>query len=210
MCRLLLADDHQVVRDGMKMIVESREGFTTVGEAADGAELLEKALAVKPDVILSDLKMPGPSVIDNALKLKAALPDVKLIVLTAYDEQGDVSRAMQNQIDGYIMKDTPPDRILSTVEMVLNGFTCFQPQVEQLQETETLSFTPREKEVFACIVENYSNQEIAEKLFVSETTVKSHVRQVLKKTGQPNRSQAVLHVLKHNLIDFDQLREDAG
>ncbi|WP_163099428.1 response regulator [Peribacillus alkalitolerans] len=206
MIRILLADDHQIVRDGMKLIIESRNDFEVTGEVSNGLELLNVVFDVQPDLIVSDLKMPGPSIIESCKVIKEKLPKTKIIILTAYDQSEDIYLAISQGIDGYIMKDTPPSEILKTLEMVSLGYSCFQPKVNMLkEETNTqvfLNLTEREQEIFQCIFENLSNSEIAERMFISEATVKTHVSSILRKTGQPNRSQAVLYAIQHghNLV----------
>lgn len=198
---LLLADDHRIVREGLKMILESSPRYTVVGEASDGDELVSKALAVKPDLIVSDLKMPGPSIIDSCKQLKDQLPEVKVLILTAFDESEDVFRALESNVDGYIMKDTVPEQILHTMDMVMMGYSCFQSKLQRKRKDEAdVVFTEREQEIFELIVENLSNQEIAHRLYISEATVKTHVSSILRKTGQPNRSQAVLYGLKKGMV----------
>jgi DNA-binding NarL/FixJ family response regulator len=199
--RLLLADDHRIVREGLKMILESSPRYTVVEEASNGDELLTKAMSVKPDLIVSDLKMPGVSVIDSTKQLKEQLPDIKVLILTAFDESEDVFRALESNVDGYIMKDTVPEQILHTMDMVMMGYSCFQSKLQRKKKEEfDIPFTDREQEIFQLIVENLSNQEIAERLYISEATVKTHVSSILRKTGQPNRSQAVLFALKKGLV----------
>ncbi len=200
--RLLLADDHRIVREGLRMILESSPRFEIVDEASNGDELVQKALLARPDLIVSDLKMPGPSVIDSCKKLKEQMPEVKVMILTAFDESEDIFRALDSGIDGYIMKDTLPEQIISTMEMVLMGYSCFQPKLKRAkkEEAEDLALTEREQEIFQLIVQNLSNQEIAQKLYISEATVKTHVSSILRKTGQPNRSQAVLYALKKGYV----------
>lgn len=200
--RLLLADDHRIVREGLRMILESSPRFEIVDEASNGDELVQKALLARPDLIVSDLKMPGPSVIDSCKKLKEQMPEVKVMILTAFDESEDIFRALDSGIDGYIMKDTLPEQIISTMEMVLMGYSCFQPKLKRAkkEEAEDLALTEKEQEIFQLIVQNLSNQEIAQKLYISEATVKTHVSSILRKTGQPNRSQAVLYALKKGYV----------
>lgn len=207
MCKVVIADDHQIVREALKMIISSDESYSIIGEAANGNEVMEVAKKCLPDLIISDLKMPGVSIISLCQQLKKEIPGVKIIILTAYDDSEDIYNALNEEIDGYIMKDTPPEQILQTIEMVLLGYSCFQPkvnpkQMQSLKEKSHLHFTERESEVFSCIVDNLSNSEIADKLFISEATVKTHVSSILRKTGQPNRSQAVIYALKNNLIEM--------
>lgn len=208
MCKVVIADDHQIVRDAVKMILSNNDSYDIVGEASNGSELLEIARKCQPELILSDLKMPGQSIIQQGQIIKQELPNVKIMILTAYDDSEDIYQALQAGIDGYIMKDTKPAEILQTIQMVLLGYSCYQPKVPTTRETEQkseieLNFTEREKEVFDCIVENLSNMEIAEKLFISEATVKTHVSSILRKTGQANRAQAVLYVLKNHLMEVN-------
>ncbi|WP_419878297.1 response regulator [Brevibacillus centrosporus] len=199
--RLLLADDHRIVREGLKMILESSPRYTVVEEASDGDELIEKALAIKPDLIVSDLKMPGISIIDGCKQLKDQYPEMKVLILTAFDESEDVFRALESNVDGYIMKDTVPEQILHTMDMVMMGYSCFQSKLPRKRKEESdIAFTEREQEVFQLIVDNLSNLEIAQRLYISEATVKTHVSSILRKTGQPNRSQAVLYALKKGLV----------
>lgn len=206
MVNVLLADDHQIVKDGLKILLQSFPKYKVVDEASDGNELLEKTLNTKPDIVISDLKMPGKSVIETSKLLKEKLPHLKIIILTAYDDSDDIYRALDNGVDGYIMKDTLPEQIMNTVEMVLMGYSCFQPKLTKDQKgrneqtTEGILLTEREREVFKLIVDNYTNAHIAEKLFISEATVKTHVSSILRKTGQPNRSQAVLFALKTGYV----------
>jgi DNA-binding NarL/FixJ family response regulator len=157
-----------------------------------------------PDLIVSDLKMPGESIISQCQSLKQEIPNVKIIILTAYDDSQDIYDALNEEIDGYIMKDTSPEQILQTMQMVLSGYSCYLPKVhvKPKQSKTELNLTEREKEIFDCIVDNLSNTEIAHKLFISEATVKTHVSSILRKTGQTNRSQAVLYALKNDLVEI--------
>lgn len=200
--RFLLADDHKIIREGLKLILNSIPQYQVVEEAADGDELVQKAMAARPDLIISDLKMPGSSILDTCKVLKESMPDVKVLILTAYDESEDIFRALESSVDGYIKKDTLPEQILSTIGMVLMGYSCFQPKLnrKKKEEENDIVLTDREHEIFQLIMENFSNQEIAQQLFISEATVKTHVSSILRKTGQPNRSQAVLYALKKGYV----------
>jgi DNA-binding NarL/FixJ family response regulator len=207
MYKVMIADDHTIVREALKMIIDSNDFYTIVGEASNGNELIKVAISCQPEMIISDLKMPGESIISQCQTLKKEIPNVKIIILTAYDDSNDIYDALNEEIDGYIMKDTPPEQILQTIEMVKLGYSCFQPkvnikQVKNQKDKFGFNFTEREQEVFGCIVENLSNTEIAKKLFISEATVKTHISSILRKTGQPNRSQAVLHVMKNKLVEI--------
>lgn len=210
MYKVVIADDFQIIRDGLKIILESCNDFTIVGEAADGIEVLSVVDERVPDLLISDLMMPGPSIIESCTLIKEKHPDLKIIVLTAFDESEDIYNAVDVGIDGYIMKDTKPEQMLKILDTVMNGYSIFQPKVNirENQEKEKrkvnnkmFDFTEREAQVFELVIENLSNVEIAEKLFISEATVKTHVSNILKKTGQPNRSQAVIYALKAGYIE---------
>lgn len=202
--RLILADDHRIVREGLKLILGSLSDVEIIDEASNGDELLIKAIEGKPDLIISDLKMPGVSILESAKSLKYANTSTKIIVLTAYDDSEDIYKAIDAGIDGYIMKDTVPQEIISTVEMVLKGYSLYQPKLNressESKNDQEFNFTHREREIFQLIVDNFSNKEIAEKLFITEATVKTHVSSILRKTGQPNRSQAVLYAIKNGVL----------
>jgi len=217
--KLLIADDHKIVRNGLYSIFQCEEGFSIVGEAENGKELLEKAEELYPDVIITDLKMPCMSGIEAARFIKRKYPQMKVIILTAYDEKGDVQEAIEAGVDGYMIKDTLPDELVKAVELVYKGYSCIFPgdamditslgrgKVQKSREMEDL--TEREMEIYYLIAQNYSNQEIARKLFISEATVKSHVSKILRKTGQPNRAQAVVHGLATGIFSPVHIQRDS-
>ncbi|MBE4907177.1 response regulator transcription factor [Bacillus luteolus] len=206
MHRVVVADDHQIVKDGLKILLGASQEFEVVGEACNGDEAVEKTIRTKPDLLLTDLKMPGSSIINGSVKIKQKLPNIKIVVLTAFDDSEDIYRAMKAGINGYIMKDTSPDKILNTLRMVMDGYSIFQPKINEPNENKKDQFidkyklTEREHEVLLGIIENLNNADIAKKLYISETTVKTHVSNILKKTGQSNRAQAVLFALQEGFL----------
>lgn len=128
MYKVVIADDRKIVRAGLLMLLESCGMYTVMGEASDGNEAVKQSLALVPDLLLTDLKMPGVSIIEGARTLKESLPSMKIIILTAFDESEDIYRAIKAGIDGYLMKDTSPELILSTIQEVMNGTTIYQPK----------------------------------------------------------------------------------
>lgn len=128
MYKVVIADDRKIVRAGLLMLLESCGMYTVMGEASDGNEAVKQSLALVPDLLLTDLKMPGVSIIEGARTLKESLPNMKIIILTAFDESEDIYRAIKAGIDGYLMKDTSPELILSTIQEVMNGTTIYQPK----------------------------------------------------------------------------------
>ncbi|MBA2942864.1 response regulator transcription factor [Paenibacillus sp. CGMCC 1.16610] len=126
MHKVIIADDSSIVRAGLRMLLGSCGAYTVMGEAANGSEAIEHALSFVPDLLLTDLKMPGIPIIDGAKALKSIYPQMKIIILTAFDESEDIYRAFQAGVDGYLMKDTSPEVILSTIDEVMKGISYFQ------------------------------------------------------------------------------------
>lgn len=204
--KIVLADDHLIIREGLKMILESKSTYTVVGEVSDGDQLLDAIVELKPNLLISDMKMPGVSILDLAKKLKEQHQNLKILIFTAYDEAADLYRALDVGIDGFIKKDTHPQQILSAIEMVLQGYTCFQSRMDLSKKNENhVRLTEREREIFQLIIDNLSNQEISDRLCISEATVKTHVSSILRKTGQPNRSQAVLYALREGIVPMNNI-----
>ncbi len=199
--RIVLADDHLIIREGLKMILETTNSYVVIGEASNGDELMELVKDVEPDLIISDMKMPGTSILELCPRLKNLHKNVKVMIFTAFDEVKDLYRALEVGIDGFIKKDTHPQQILNAIDMVLQGYTCYQSRVDLSKKPdESVRLTEREREIFQLIIENLSNHEISNRLCISEATVKSHVSSILRKTGQPNRSQAVLYAIREGIV----------
>lgn len=200
--KVLLADDHLIIREGLKIVLEMAKTYKIIGEVSSGDELMDSAKRLEPDLIISDLKMPGVSIIEICPELKDIFSELKIVIFTAYDESDDVYRALQAGIDGYIKKETHPQAILNAVDMVMHGYACFQPKLDRKRNKEEarIQLTEREYEIFQLVIDNLSNQQIAERLCISEATVKTHISSILRKTGQPNRSQAVLFALKEGIL----------
>lgn len=199
--KIVLADDHLIIREGLKMILETTNSYEIVGEVASGDDLFDVVQELSPELIISDMKMPGISILDQCAQLKGQHKQLKIMIFTAYDDVTDLYRALEVGIDGYIKKDTHPQQILNAIDMVLQGYTCFQSRLDLSKKSdEQVRLTEREREIFQLIIENMSNQEISHRLCISEATVKTHVSSILRKTGQPNRSQAVLYAIKEGLV----------
>ncbi|KRF04453.1 hypothetical protein ASG89_21640 [Paenibacillus sp. Soil766] len=128
MFKVVIADDRKMIRAGLHMLLESCGSYTVAGEASDGNEAVIQSLALMPDLLLTDLKMPGRCIIEGARILKERLPRIKIIILTAFDESEDIYRAFKAGVDGYLMKDTSPETILSTIHEVMKGTSMFQPK----------------------------------------------------------------------------------
>ncbi|WP_370028171.1 response regulator [Planotetraspora sp. GP83] len=205
MIRVLIADDHPVVRQGLRTFLDVQEDLTVVGEAADGAEAVALAASLAPDVLLLDLKMP---VLDGlgALTRLSGL-DVRVIVLTSMSDRADVAPAMRAGAAGFLYKDVDPAALVQAIRAVHGGQVLLAPEAADAMLTGPAHaqaeagavLTEREREVLRLIAAGRSNREIARELVVAEKTVKTHVSNVLMKLGVQDRTQAALYAVRHGL-----------
>ncbi|MFC8712738.1 response regulator [Streptomyces sp. NPDC057197] len=195
---LLIVDDHPVVRDGLRGMFEATPGFTVLGEATGGAEAVEKAAALDPDVVLMDLRMPGGSGVDAIRELTRRGARAKVLVLTTYDTDSDTLPAIEAGATGYLLKDAPRDDLLAAVRAAAEGRSVLSPAVASrlvsavrapAAGSEPLS--AREREVLVLVARGTSNREIARELFISEATVKTHLTHLYAKLGVKDRAAAV-------------------
>lgn len=196
--RVLVADDHFVVRQGLAALLAPRNGMTVVGEAANGREAVELAQALQPDVILMDLIMPEMDGTAAIARIKAQNPAARILVLTSFGEREKVAAALQAGALGYLLKDSSPDDLFDAIRNVHRGRLSLPQElaVELLQPQAPAPtgshFTERELDVLRLLVQGKSNPEIGQALFISPTTVRSHVTSILTKLNVTNRTQAAL------------------
>jgi NarL family two-component system response regulator LiaR len=199
--RVFLADDHPVVREGLRTFLEARPGFEVVGEAGDTESTVRGAVESRPDVVLLDLVMPGLGGVAAIREIRERAPDVRILVLTSFASDDQVIPAVQAGADAYVLKDVEPSALESAIRLVHRGEAMLDPQVTQrvMQEvahpkpTDDLSLlTPREREVLQLLARGFSNRQLADELVVSEKTVKTHVSSILAKLGVRDRTQAAL------------------
>lgn len=205
MIRLLLVDDQGIVREGLRSLLNAKPDLEVVGEAENGQQAVEQALTLKPDVILMDVRMPIMDGVAATRTLHEQAPALKVLVLTTFDEDDYVARAMQYGAKGYLLKDTPSDELAEAIRAVHKGYTHLGPGLfDKVMTTapaapppppEMAELTPRELEVLQLIAAGKSNREIADTLYISERTVKNHVNSILKRLNLRDRTQAAIFAL---------------
>jgi len=211
--KVLIADDHTVVRKGIRALLETEPGITVVGEAADGEDAIHKALALKPDVILMDLVMPKLDGVQAIKELREVLPEIKVLVLTSFAEDRRIVAAIEAGALGYLLKDSSPEDLVRAIREVHRGESSLHPKVAQqlikklqrpAEEPEREELTARERKVLALIARGLSNREIARELSLSEPTVRTHVSNILRKLGLKSRTQAALYALKEGMASLEE------
>ena len=212
--RVLIADDHTVVRGGLMALLEDVEGIEVVAEAADGQEAVLKARSIKPDVILMDLMMPRKTGIEAIEEIKRENPNARIVVLTSYSDDDKVFAAIKAGALGYLLKETSTQDLLQAIRDVYRGESSLHPAIarkliRELNRPTTLPpsdepLTDREAEVLVLVARGLSNQDIANHLVISERTVRTHVSNILSKLHLANRTQAALYALKEGLTSLDE------
>lgn len=211
--RLMLADDHRMLREGLSRSM-AEQGFDIVGEAGDGIEAVSLALAVRPDVILMDVTMPEIDGVEACRQVRAQLPETKVVMLTMHADQGVLTSAIRAGATGYLVKDCSTEEIASAVRMAAGGETALSPQLaasmlnevrrwDQPQKEEERVITKREEEVLQLIADGCSTPEVAEKLYISQKTVKNHLASIYQKLDARDRTQAVLQAVRMGIVHLD-------
>lgn len=207
MIRVIVADDHPVVRAGIVGLIALDDGIEVVGEASDGAEAVDLAEATRPDIVLMDLRMPKLSGAEATARIARLLPEVRVLVLTTYETDDDILGAIEAGASGYLLKAAPHEEILAGIRAVAEGHTVLAPTIaatlvtrmrQEAQATPQLS--PRELEVLRLVSAGRSNPEIARELFIGEATVKTHLLHVFEKLGVSDRTRAVTLALELEIL----------
>jgi DNA-binding NarL/FixJ family response regulator len=202
MIRVLVADDHPVVRHGLCTMLEIEDDMVVVGRAADGEEAVIQARETKPDIILLDVQMPNVDGIEALRRIRADNPEARVIVLTTYRNEDYIFPSLEAGARGYLLKDASRTELAAAVRAVHRGESLLDPQVQEAIDNAPRHdpLTARELEVLRLMADQKSNAQIAELLFVSENTVKTHVSNILAKLGCSDRAGAVLTAWKRHLI----------
>jgi DNA-binding NarL/FixJ family response regulator len=207
--RVLLADDHQLFRRGVASLLSGREDIEVVGEAGNGAEAIERARELMPDVILMDIKMPQLDGISATKQLKAEMPYVRIMMLTVSETDEDLFEAVKAGASGYLLKNVDPDYLIACVQQVQRGEVPIAPtmaakilrELTAPAESTIQALTGRERQVLELLAGGLANKEIAFQLKISENTVKNHLRNILEKLHLQNRVQAALYAVRMGLAE---------
>ena len=204
--RILITDDHAVVREGLRTLIGTEPGMDVVGEAADGIEAVQQACELNPDVILLDMVMPRMGGLEAIQKIKNQCPEAHILVLTSFSDDETVFPAIKAGALGYLLKNTSPDRLLNAIRDVHQGIPSISSDIanklmREMQRTPDLPptkepLTEREMDVLKLVAQGLTNQEIAENLVIAEGTVRTHVSNILSKLHLANRTQAALYALR--------------
>ncbi len=211
--RILIADDHAIVRQGLRALIGSEPGMELIGEARDGAEAVAKARTLKPDVILLDLHMPRTDGITAIREITSEQPTARILVLTSFVEDDQVFGAIKAGALGYLLKESEPDELLRAIRDVARGQSSLHPSIARklilelnrpvAQPRSDEGLSDREVDVLRLVAQGLSNEEIGQRLFISEPTVRAHVSNILSKLHLANRTQAALYALRKGLAPLE-------
>jgi len=215
--KILIVDDHALFRRGIQMVLGQEDGIEVIGEATDGQEAVEKAEELMPDVVLMDVRMPKRSGIEATSAIKEAIPHVKILMLTVSDEEEDLYEAIKAGASGYLLKEISTEDVADAIRSVwtgqsrispamasklLNEFQAMSKRAEERENVHSPRLTEREMEVLRLVAKGMNNRDIAKELFISENTVKNHVRNILEKLQLHSRMEAVVYAVREKLLEI--------
>ncbi|MEV6303929.1 response regulator transcription factor [Actinoplanes sp. NPDC051861] len=205
MIRILLVDDHPVVRMGLRGMLDAEPDLTVIGEASSGVEGVASALSLRPDIVLMDLRMPGGDGVEATAEILAASSEIRVMILTTYESDRDILRAIEAGASGYLLKDATPTELADAVRAASRGETVLAPSVastlvRQVRSPAPPALSARETEVLKLVAAGLTNAEIGKRLFISEATVKTHLLRVFNKLDVTDRTAAVTTAMRHGLL----------
>lgn len=213
---MLIVDDHVLYRRGLEVVLEQEDDLEIVGQASSGLEAVTVARAVRPEVVLMDVRMPGGSGIEACREIRQELPATRIIMLTTSDDERDLVESIRAGAQGYLLKDVPPEQVVAGIHAVVGGQSLISPSLAStlLEEFAAViratdeqrgvpvpHLTDRELEVLRLVAQGLPNRDIAARLFISENTVKNHVRNILEKLQLHSRMEAALYAVRERLLD---------
>lgn len=203
--RLLIADDHPVVRAGLQAMIASQPDFEIVGEAASGLEVVSMTAQVCPDLIIMDLRMVGMDGVAATAEVRKLYPSIPVLVLTTYESHADILRAIEAGATGYLLKDAPREHLFAAIRMVAQGKSALAPEVatwlvQHIQMPARKALSEREREVLTLVAQGASNKEAARRLHLSEATIKTHLIRIFSKLGVADRTAAVTVALERGML----------
>lgn len=211
--RILLADDHTVIRKGLRALLERQDGFTVVAEAADGREAVEAAAAVCPDVVVIDIGMPNLNGIEAARRITEKRPETAVVILSMHADESYVLRALKSGARGYLLKDSPEEDLISSIRAVHQGKAFFSPEISKMLAEDYMRqmrqrgvedsyelLTPREREILQMLGEGNSNKQVATKLNLSLHTVETHRGNVLEKLNLHSTAEMILYAVRKGIV----------
>ncbi|MCG3111786.1 MAG: response regulator transcription factor [Candidatus Manganitrophus sp. SB1] len=217
--RILIADDHRVVREGLVAILKSRSDMDVVGEAINGFEVIEKTKALKPDVILMDISMPQMNGVEATRAVRKISPEIGIVVLTMHDDDATIFELVRTGVHGYLLKDADSSEIVKAIQSIYKGESIIHPSIarkilgefsqlepEQVKKAprQMYNLSGREVDVLRRVAKGKTNKEIASELHLSEKTIKNHVRNIFHKMGVYDRTEAAMKGVQEGIIDLEQ------
>jgi two-component system NarL family response regulator len=219
--RILIADDHRVVREGLAAILKSRSDMDVVGEAINGFEVIEKAKALKPDVILMDISMPQMNGVEATRAIRKLSPEIGIVVLTMHEDDATIFDLVRTGVHGYLLKDSDSSEVIKAIQSIYKGESMIHPSIarkilgefSQLGREEVKrpprpahNLSAREVDILRRVAKGKTNKEIASELQLSEKTIKNHVRNIFHKMGVYDRTEAAMKGVQEGIIDLEQKR----
>ncbi|HOB12460.1 MAG TPA: response regulator transcription factor [Syntrophomonadaceae bacterium] len=209
--KVIIADDHALVREGLRRLLELDPNIEVLTEVGDGQGAINMARKLRPDVVIMDVNMPGTDGIVATRVIKREMPSVRVVALTIYEDE-EVIEMVKAGVSAYVLKDVAGSELIDTIYKVMNGELVIHPRVANRlvreitrsdQKKDTVRLTKRERDVLACLVKGHTNKEMADFMFISEKTVKNHLTSIFRKLGVKDRTQAAVYALKNHIVSDD-------